>query len=72
MRIVSLALPFALLLAAPPVRADGFSQAQRDEIVGIVREALKQDPTILRDAIDALQADEGARQDAAARSVIAA
>ena len=33
-----------------------------------MRDALKQDPTILRDAVEALQADEGSRQEAAART----
>jgi protein-disulfide isomerase len=62
----------AALLAGPAIaRADSFTAAQRDEIVRIMREALKRDPTILRDAIDALQAEEGARRDAAARSAIA-
>jgi protein-disulfide isomerase len=42
--------------------ADEFTQAQRAEIVRIVREALKQDPSILRDAVGALQADENGRQ----------
>ena len=40
-------------------RAAEFTPAQRAEIVAIVRDALKQDPSILRDAVIALQADEG-------------
>ncbi len=48
-----------------------FTPAQRAEIVGILRDALKQDPTILRDALVTLQADEGERTQAAARSAIA-
>jgi protein-disulfide isomerase len=59
-----------LLAPAAPARADAFTPAQRDEIVRIMREALKQDPTILRDAVEALQADEGSRQEAAARTAI--
>ena len=63
----------ALLLGASiPARADQFTPAQRDEIVRIMRDALKQDPTILRDAVEALQADESSRQEAAGRSAIAA
>src|SRR6185437_1604004 len=70
-RLIPLVLLAPLLLApAMPARADAFTSAQRDEIVRIMRDALKQDPTILRDAIDALQADEGSRQEAAARSAI--
>ncbi len=59
-----LLVALALLLAAlgpfsiAPARADGFSPAQHDEIVQILRQALKTDPTILRDALLALQADE--------------
>jgi protein-disulfide isomerase len=71
-RLISLVLLAPLLLTpAMSARADAFTPAQREEIVRIVRDALKQDPTILRDAIDALQAEEGSRQEAAARSAIA-
>jgi protein-disulfide isomerase len=52
-------------------RADGFTPAQRAEIVAIVRDALKQDPTILRDAVVALQADETEKSQQAARAAIA-
>jgi protein-disulfide isomerase len=71
-RFIFLLLLTPLLLLAPPApaRADPFTPTQRDEIVRIMREALKQDPTILRDAVEALQADEGSRQDAAARTAI--
>ena len=55
MRRVLLAL--ALLLPAAAA-AQGFSPAQRQEVVQILRDALKTDPTILRDALLALQADE--------------
>jgi protein-disulfide isomerase len=43
-------------------RADEFTPAQRTEIVRIMRDALKQDPSILRDAVAALQADETGKQ----------
>jgi protein-disulfide isomerase len=46
-------------------RANEFTPAQRAEIVQILRDALKHDPSILRDAVTALQADEGERQRAA-------
>jgi protein-disulfide isomerase len=49
-----------------------FTQDQRAEIVRIVRDALKQDPSILRDAVAALQADEADQQAANARAAIAA
>jgi len=53
----------ASLLAAP-ARADQFTPAQRAEIVQIMRDALKQDPSILRDAVTAMQDDEAAQQKA--------
>jgi protein-disulfide isomerase len=47
-----------------------FTPEQRAAIVDIVREALKSDPSILRDAVTALQHDEAVRQEAAARTSI--
>ena len=64
-----LILPVMLWAAAAP--AAEFTPEQRAEIVGIVRDALKQDPSILRDAIVTLQADEGERTQEATRSAIA-
>ncbi|MGH7153759.1 MAG: DsbA family protein [Acetobacteraceae bacterium] len=59
-------LLFALLSSSvAPVGAapaQQFTPAQRAEIVQILREALTQDPSILRDAVAALQADEAKRQ----------
>jgi protein-disulfide isomerase len=66
-------LLLALILMLPVVGSAGaaeFTPAQRAEIVSIVRDALKQDPTILRDAVVALQADEGERSQAATRAAI--
>src|SRR3954451_12163680 len=62
-------LPVALLfpLAAS---AQSFTPTQRDEIVRIVREALKSDPAILRDALSSLQADEARRQDKVTSDVL--
>jgi protein-disulfide isomerase len=65
----SLILPVSLWGAEAP--AAEFTPAQRAEIVGIVRDALKQDPSILRDAIETLQADDGERTQAATRAAIA-
>jgi protein-disulfide isomerase len=61
------ALLFALPFAA---HAQSFTPAQRAEIVGIVRDALKSDPSILRDAIDSLQADDAQKEQAAAKAAI--
>jgi protein-disulfide isomerase len=66
--VASLILPMVLWATGAP--AAEFTPAQRAEIVGIVRDALKQDPSILRDAIIALQADDGERTQAAARAAI--
>ena len=62
------AFAFAAALPLPPAHAaDSFTQAQRAEIVRIMREALVKDPTILTDAIAALRAQAHAGgQDAAA------
>ncbi len=49
-----------------------FSPAQRAEIVAILRDALKADPSILRDAVGALRADDSRLQEAAARAAISA
>ncbi len=65
---ISLVLP--VLLWASGVPAAEFTPAQRSEIVGVVRDALKQDPSILRDAIAALQADEAGRAQAASHAAI--
>jgi protein-disulfide isomerase len=60
------------LAFAPPALAQGFSPEQRREIVEVLRNALKQDPSILRDALMALeQADTTAKADAQ-RAAIAA
>src|SRR5580698_10523385 len=63
----------AISSAAPgPALADEFTAAQRAEIVNILRDALKQDPSILRDAVTALQTDDGERDKMAARAAVAA
>jgi protein-disulfide isomerase len=53
----------------PPARG-GFTPAQRAEIVEILRNAMKTDPTILRDAIVTLQQAESDRESTAARDAI--
>ena len=60
-------LPLAAFAQAQQAtqRADSFTPAQRAEIVAVLRHALATDPSILRDAVAALRADERARQDAA-------
>ncbi len=52
--------------------AQGFSAEQRQEVVGILREALRQDPSILREALAALEAAEVRDREGAQRVAIAA
>lgn len=71
---LSATLMLAVTLCAAAARADdppsGFTAAQRAEIVAIIRQALKTDPSILRDAVTALQAEESAVKEATARAAI--
>ena len=61
--ILRLLLPcLAACLFSLPGWANEFTPAQRAEIVQILRDALKQDPSILRDAVNALQTDDGEHQ----------
>ncbi len=55
-----------------PVDAAVLTPEQRAEIVQVMRQALHDDPSILRDALSAMQADDSARQDAATAAAIAA
>lgn len=60
-----------LLMGSALARAASFTPAQRAEIVGILRDALKTNPSILRDAEQALQADDRAQRDEASHAAIA-
>ncbi len=63
----------ASLAAGPPAaRAAAFTPEQRAEMVQVMRQALHDDPSILRDALVAMQADDAARQDAENTGAIAA
>ena len=55
-----------------PAYGAQFTPEQRAEIIQIVRDALKSDPTILRDAVSAYQADQAEHQAESARAMIAA
>jgi protein-disulfide isomerase len=55
---------------AAPAWADEFTSAQRTEIVNIVRDALKRDPSILRDAVMALQADDGEKEKSVTKAAL--
>ncbi len=69
-----LALLLGLVAACPISRAQadpsGFTPSQRAAIVEVMRAALKADPSILRDAIAALQTDEARAQEATSRQAI--
>jgi protein-disulfide isomerase len=69
----ALLIVLACLPASPRgAAADKFTQAQRAEIVAIMRDALKHDPSILRDAVAALQTDDTTRQAAESQAALAA
>lgn len=51
--------------------AQAFTEAQREEIVSILREALRRDPSILRDAFAAIQEAEERERAGAQRGAIA-
>jgi protein-disulfide isomerase len=61
----------ALAQGAPPAAAT-FTPEQRQEIISILREAMKSDPSILRDAITAMQEGQRAEQEKARREALAA
>ena len=54
-----------LLPAARPAAAQSLTPAQRQEVVAVMRQALRQDPSILREALAALQAEDSSREAAA-------
>lgn len=67
--LIGISLCFVATIA--PVAGAEFTPEQRAEIIQIVREALKTDPTILRDAVAAYQADQARRQAETASALIA-
>lgn len=72
----SLLAPSLLAVAAglactPPARSQGLSPEQRQEVIGVLRDALKTDPSILRDALMALEQAETQAKTGAQRSAIA-
>lgn len=70
--LAALAPSVAILagLTAAPAPAQGLSEAQRAEVVEILRRALRDDPSILRDAVAAMQeAEERERTEAGRASI---
>ncbi len=68
----SFLLAAAGLVVGGRAMAQSFSDAQRDEIVGILRDALRRDPSILRDAFAAIREGEERERGEAQRAGIAA
>ncbi|WP_376087339.1 DsbA family protein [Roseomonas sp. CCTCC AB2023176] len=55
-----------------PAAAPSFTTEQREEIVSVLRDALRRDPSILRDAIGALQESDRAAQEETRRQALLA
>jgi protein-disulfide isomerase len=74
LKLAALLLAALLLTGLMPLGAlaQGFSEAQRAEIVDILRRALRDDPSILRDAIGGLEAAEQESRGQAQRAALAA
>lgn len=64
------ALIILLAAASLPARAEGFTPAQRQEVLSILRDALRTDPSLMREALLAVQADDARRQDSVTRDVL--
>ena len=60
----------ALAQTNPLQQLGNFTTPQRQEIIAIIRDALRTDPSLLRDAITALQEDEERQKTTAARGAI--
>jgi protein-disulfide isomerase len=72
LRAVAMLALTPLFMSGAAAFAAEFTPAQRVEIVAIVRDALKRDPSILRDAVAALQSDDGEREKSATRAAVSA
>ena len=70
--LLTTAMLIACCLPSGFALADSFTSAQRAEIVQILRQALQQDPSILRDAIEAMEIDNARKKDEVARAAIIA
>ena len=57
-------------LANPLQQLGSFTTQQRQEIIALIRDALRTDPSLLRDAITALQMEEERQKSSAARGAI--
>ena len=70
-RLTLIVLATVVLFVGPVcAQKSSFSADQRAEIIASIREALRQDPTILRDAVSALQDDESRQQNQAMAGIL--
>jgi len=67
----ALAVAFATAPGGPAL-AGSFTEAQRAEILGILRDALRSDPSILREALEGLETAERREREGPGRAAIAA
>jgi protein-disulfide isomerase len=65
-------LPLLMLVAAPLAAQESFTPDQRTEVLDILRRALREDPSILREAMAALDAAETRDRAVAAAQALAA
>jgi protein-disulfide isomerase len=66
----ALLIVLALIVFVPRARAEGFTPEQRQEVVNILREALRTDPSIIRDALTTLQTAEEKHHDQVTRDIL--
>ncbi len=59
------------VLVTSPADAQALSDAQRREVITVLRDTLRSDPSILREALKNLEADDVKQQDAATRNTLA-
>jgi protein-disulfide isomerase len=69
--LASLCTPMLPAFAQAPQAGSGLSAQQRQEVVEVLRKALREDPSILREAIAAMQAAEETNRASAQRGAIA-
>lgn len=69
--MLTLLAGFGPFVAQTPAVAQSLDAAQRTEIIGILRDALRSDPSILRDALLVMQADDARREAAAQQETLA-
>ena len=72
MKALSAGVLAALLAWGAPAPAQGLSPEQRQEVLTLLRDALRQDPSLLREALGALESADARDREGAQRVAIAA